>query len=102
MLSYVDDNSTGTETEAKHLTSVEKVLAVLYKSRLRLKLSKCSFGKLTVEILGHRITPDGVLPSEGHIQAIRLLTKPGSGDGLMIFSGLVNYFLQFVDHFLNK
>ncbi len=50
-------------------------------------------------MLGHYTDGKGLQPSAGHIAAIRALVEPASGDELMRFLGLVNYFSDFVDHF---
>lgn len=43
--------------------------------------------------------PDGIRPSDKHVEAIRSLEEPRSGDELMRFLGLANDFSEFVDHF---
>jgi Reverse transcriptase (RNA-dependent DNA polymerase) len=50
---FVDDISLGTETVGEHLMVLRKVLSRIRKSGMKLKLSKCSFGKRSVEVLGH-------------------------------------------------
>eukprot|EP00171_Calliarthron_tuberculosum_P002219 IDg2219t1 len=99
VLSYVDDTSVGTETEEDHLLSLEGILTLLYESGVRLKLSKCTFGVREVEVLGHKVGPGGVKPSDKHVKAIRELVEPASVDELMRFLGLANYFSIHVDHF---
>ena len=99
VLSYVDDTSIGTETEEEHLKSLNEILTILYENGVRLKLSKCSFGVREVEVLGHKVSPEGVLPSDAHVRAIRNLIEPASGNELMRFLGLMNYFSRFIDHF---
>lgn len=62
-------------------------------------LSKCAFDRRGVEILGHRVSPEGVSPFTYHVKSIQYLVKPVSGDELMCFLGHMNYFARFVDHF---
>ena len=96
---FMDDISLGTCDAEAHLESLRSVLETLLKAGARLKLSKCRFGVREVEVLGHRISPDGMRPSDIHVQAIRDLIMPQNGDDVMRFLGLANYFAQFVDHF---
>ncbi len=72
---------------------------MLDKAGVRLKLSKCVFGVREISILGHIVNQEGLQPSAGHVAAIRALVEPASGEELMRFLGLVNYFASFVDHF---
>lgn len=50
-------------------------------------------------MLGHNVTPEGLLPSGGQVSAIRNLVDPGCGDELIHFLYLVNFFARFIDHF---
>ena len=99
VFAFMDDTSVGTETEEENLSSLESLLDTLLQAGVRLKLSKCSFGLRSTEILAHRVDNDGIRPSEAHIEAIGRLVEPASGDELMRFLGLVNFFSDFVDHF---
>ena len=87
VLAFMDDTSLGTETENEHLKSLAFVLDLLYENGVRLKLSKCEFGVLRAEILGHVVDENGLRPSEKHVEAIRALEEPRSGDELMLFLG---------------
>lgn len=75
------------------------MLTVLYKKGLRLELLKCYFGRQKVKALGHKVTQNGNLPSESHVKAVRERVKPASDTARMSFLGLINYFLQFIDHY---
>lgn len=99
VMAFMDDVSLGTAGEEEHLDKLEALLDKLYASGARLKLSKCKFGSRSVEVLGHRVDKDGLHPSAGHVESIKSLVEPASGDELMRFLGLVNYFSDFVDHF---
>ena len=99
VLAYMDDTSAGTETEEEHLVALESLFDTLLRAGVRLKLSKCRFGVQSVEILGHHVENEGLRPSEAHVEAIKRLVEPASGNELMRFLGLVNFFSDFVDHF---
>ena len=99
LLAFIDDTSIGAETVDEHLESLTTILDLLLSAGIKLKLSKCAFGVRTTEILGHVVDENGLRLSDRHVEAIRALTEPASGDELMSFLGLVNYFAVFVDHF---
>ena len=81
------------------LESRSAILDLLFEAGVRLKLFKCEFGVRSAEILGNVVDERGLRPSDKHVEAIRALEMPRSGDELMRFLGLLNYFADFVDHF---
>jgi len=89
---FMDDRSVGSSDEETHLVELELVLTRMQKSGMKLKLSKSRFGVRSVELLGHQITEEGLLPSEGHLRAIKELKDPRNGTKLLGFIGLVTYF----------
>ncbi len=101
-MAFIDDTSVGTESEEEHLQSLGEILSLFLAANVRLKFSKCQFGVRSAEVLGHLVDENGLQPSVGHVRAIRALVEPASGDELMRFLGLVNYFSDFVDHFADS
>lgn len=99
--SYIDETNIGTETEGQHPASMSGISTLLYEKCARLKLSKCSFGKREIDVLGHRVCSKRVTPSAGLVDAIERLVESASGDELMRFLALASYFFRFVDHFAN-
>ena len=98
----MDDRAVGTEEEEQHVNALDEVLTRIKMKGMKLKLSKCSFGKRKLEVLGHQITPDGLLPSQKHIEGIKNLRCPTSGAELLRFIGFINYFAQFIEHFSHR
>lgn len=99
VLAFVDDTSVGTETEEEHLKSLESILDMLLKFNVRLKLSKCHLGVRSVEVLGHLVDKNGLHPSTKHVEETPQMVDPASGNELMRFLGLMNYFSDFIDIF---
>lgn len=99
---FVDDISVGTATCREHLESLHNVLQRFRHSGLKLKLAKCHFGLRSVEILGHRVSSDGILPSAGHVEAIKNLKEPQNAKELLRFLGLANYFSDFIPDFTHR
>jgi hypothetical protein len=56
---YLDDILIYSQTEEEHKEHVRLVLEKLRQWALKAKLSKCQFGRDSVEFLGHLITKDG-------------------------------------------
>ena len=60
VLVFFDDILIYSKTWPSHISHVNQVLHLLSKHQLFLKQSKCSFGDLVVEYLGHIVGKDGV------------------------------------------
>jgi hypothetical protein len=99
---FVDDVSVGTKTVKEHLAVLRKVLQRVHESGMKLNLSKCQFGKRAVEVLGHHVSGEGILPSAGHLEAVKSLQKPCNGRDLMRFIGMTNYFSDFLKDFSER
>lgn len=80
VLTFLDDENIGIETEEEHLKSLDEVLNELHEAGVRQKLSKCRFGVRQVKVLKHQVGPQGVTPAAGHLWAIQILQEPASGE----------------------
>lgn len=60
---YLDDLLVMGRNEAEHLMNIDRVLQRLQENGLRVKKSKCEFGKTQIEYLGHVLDEKGVYPS---------------------------------------
>ena len=76
--------------------------------RIRAKKSKCSFLKMGVQYLGHRIDADGIHATDAKLRAIIDAPQPKNVSELRSFLGLLNYYGRFIPnlssliHPLNK
>uniref|UniRef100_A0A3B3TFN7 Gypsy retrotransposon integrase-like protein 1 n=1 Tax=Paramormyrops kingsleyae TaxID=1676925 RepID=A0A3B3TFN7_9TELE len=93
---YLDDLLVMGKDEAQHLKNLDNVLRRLQKHGLRVKKSKCEFGKTQVEYLGHVLDGKGVYPSKDKVRAIHEAPAPTDVKELRAFLGLVNYYGRFV------
>ena len=55
VIAYLDDIIIFSKTEEEHLQHLEIIFQRLHEAGLKLKRSKCSFMKMHIEYLGHRI-----------------------------------------------
>ena len=74
---YLDDILVTGKTQAEHLKNLNEVLTRLEKAGMRLKKNKCVFMMSVVEYLGHKITKDGLQPSESKVEAVTKAPFPG-------------------------
>lgn len=82
-----------------HLLHLESVLQTLQHHVLFARLSKCSFGLLEVEYLGHMVSGTGVAMETSKIQAILEWPQPVSIKQLRGFLGLTGYYRQFIQSY---
>ena len=93
---YLDDVLVTGNTQESHLANLEAVLSKLQTADLRLKCSKCTFMKPSVEYLGHQISAKGIQPTEDKVRAIKDALVPTNVTQLQSFVGLVNYYGKFL------
>ena len=86
---YLDDLLIVSKSIQEHQEHCKKVLARLRQAGLKLKPSKCNFAQERVEYLGLTLTPEGVIPNEQKIQAV----KPTCCKEIQSFFG-ISQFLQ--------
>ena len=77
VLVYIDDLVVYSPSKSQHLQDLEEVFSLLDQFNLKLKRSKCEFGKLRVELLGYQIDARGIAPLPDKTAAIRDLPRPG-------------------------
>ncbi|KAI8429895.1 hypothetical protein MSG28_000375 [Choristoneura fumiferana] len=72
---------------------------ILGDDRLKVNLTKRSFFQTDIEYLGHKISKDGIRPTNSKIQeAITKATPPTNAQELRSFLGLVNFYEKFIPH----
>ena len=94
----LDDILVTGKTTAEHLANLDEVLSRLEKAGMRLKQTKCKFLLPEVEYLGHKITKDGLKPSDSKLEAVSKAPVPKNVSELKAFLGLVNYFGKFLSY----
>ena len=60
---YMDDLLAASHSEEEHLKHLRIIFTLIRGANLRLKLKKCKFMQESVTFLGHKVTPEGVLPN---------------------------------------
>jgi hypothetical protein len=83
----------------EHLQHLKVVLQTLSTHQLFVKASKCQFGVLMVDYLGHRISLQGVVVDPNKINSVQQWPVPTSTKGVRGFLGLTGYYRKFVRDF---
>ena len=93
---YIDDILVTGGSEEEHLHTLEEVLTRLETAGLRLRRDKCAFLLPSIEYLGHKISADGLQPTQEKVRAIVKAPAPQNVSQLRSFLGLVNYYAKFL------
>jgi hypothetical protein len=94
---YQDDVNIASETAAEHVVSVANVLDRLEKAGMKLKMTKCRFGKRSIETWVFKVTNGQVTPSDFHKGGMSAFRMPTDGTSILRFLGLVVFFGKFLE-----
>ena len=93
---YIDDILVSGSTVEEHLQNLDKVLAILSTTGIKLNRDKCAFLLPQVEYLGHVIDGQGLYPTEEKVKAIKDAPRPKNVSELRAFLGIINYYGKFL------
>ncbi len=93
---YIDDILVVSESWRSHLGHLQRVLDALKEAGLTCKRAKCSFGKRTLEFLGHQLGGGTISVLEARVEAIRNHPLPRTRKQLRGFLGLVGFYRRFI------
>ncbi|UYV74836.1 K02A2.6-like [Cordylochernes scorpioides] len=97
--SFQDDILVYTKTWQEHIELLSKVFDKLRLYNMKLKLSKCIFGRTEVKYLGHIISHNQLKPDPGKVKSIQDFPRPDTVKKVRQFMGLANYYRKFVKDF---
>ena len=73
---YIDDMVVKNKLVSEHLTDLVNIFEILRRHKLRLNVSKCSFGVGSGKFLGYVVTHRGIEVNPDQIRAINSLQSP--------------------------
>ena len=89
---YLDDLLLYTKDQQSHLELLDTVFRKLSEAGLSLALSKCEFGKDSLEYLGYTINADGLAPLPRKVEALKKFPAPTKQKELLAYLGALNYY----------
>lgn len=95
---YIDDIVVSGRTKKEHDERLQKVLTILNENNAKLNSNKCIFGVTGIEILGFKVSTEGISPTENKIEAIKNFRRPETREEVRSFLGLVNFVGHFIPH----
>ncbi|KAL4278692.1 hypothetical protein GQ457_03G025630 [Hibiscus cannabinus] len=99
VLIFLDNILIFSKSWQDHFGHIRKVLQVLQEHGLVAKRSKCTFGKETVEYLGHVVSREGLAVDPSKVSAIRDWPIPTNVKGVRGFLGITGYYKRFIKGF---
>eukprot|EP00253_Pinus_taeda_P030329 PITA_30329 len=96
---YLDDILIFSKTWEKHLKHVKQTLDVLKREKLYVKLSKCEFGKTSLNYLGHIIGGGELKMDPSKVAVIVNCPKPKSATEVRSFLVASQYWRKFIANF---
>ena len=98
-LVYLDDIIIFGLTYIAHNQRLESVLKRLQNTNLKLKPTKCYFGKMSVAFLGHIISDKGISTDSEKLKRIQEWPRPRNQDDIRLFLGYAIYSRKFIKGF---
>ena len=96
---YLDDILIFSKTWEEHLKHVKQTLDVLKREKLHVKLSKCEFGKTSLNYLGHIVGGGELKIVPSKVAVIVKWPKPKSSTKVRSFLGIEKYWRKFISKF---
>ena len=73
---YIDDMMVKCKVESEHINDLGNIFEILRRYKLRLNVTKCSFGVGSSKFLGYMVTHRGIEVDPDQIRAIHDLQPP--------------------------
>jgi transposase InsO family protein len=97
-INYIDDVLVFSKTFEEHVKHVVQVLEAIKKKGFKLKFTKCSFAKHSVNYLGHIIEKNTVRPLQDNLISIRNFPIPTCRKNIRQFLGKINFYNKYIEN----
>ena len=94
---YIDDMVVKSKLVSEHLADLANIFEILRRHKLRLNVSKCSFGMGSGKFLGYMVTHRGIEVNPDQIRAINSLQPPWNPKEVQKLTGMMaalNWFIS--------
>eukprot|EP00921_Rhytidocystis_pertsovi_P018549 GHVQ01029345.1.p1 GENE.GHVQ01029345.1~~GHVQ01029345.1.p1 ORF type:complete len:358 (+),score=26.37 GHVQ01029345.1:24-1076(+) len=99
VLCYIDDIVIYANAFEELVRLLEEVLKRLSDGGVFVEPKKCEFGSREMELLGHVLSPQGIMPNPKKVRAIREASPPSCRKTLMSFLGVVGFVRRFIPRY---
>lgn len=96
IFAYVDDILIASDNEEQHLEDLRCLFQRLSLYNLKINTEKSQFGVKEINFLGHTLSPEGITPPPGKVEAIEGYSLPERYKGLRRFLGIINFYNKFI------
>jgi hypothetical protein len=98
-LVFIDDILVYSRNEKEHLEHLEWVLKRLEAHKLKVKASKCEFGKPELVFLGHVVSAEGLKVDPAKTQGVQAMEPPTNVQEVRRFLGATGYYRKFIKNY---
>lgn len=95
-IAYMDDVIVKADSIEQMKTRLDDLFNLFQSRNLKVNFDKCGLFKKEVHYLGHKISKDGVAPSEEGVKAVLDAPAPENISMLRSFIGLVSFYSKFL------
>ena len=95
-LIYLDDLIVFSQTAEEHLHQLQVVFDCLREYNLKLKPLKCSLFREEIDYLAHKVSKEGIQPSNINVRAIAEYAPPQTYTEIRVFLCLVGHYRCFI------
>jgi len=81
------------------ITSLQQVFDILNQHKLKVNIEKCTFMQPEVEVLGHKVSAEGLSPLDNKVKVIKEWKPPTSVHELRSFLGAIGYYRDFINEY---
>ena len=101
LTAYMDDVVIFSSTWEDHVAHIDRVLSTLGEAGLTVNPSKCKWGGVAVEFLGHYIGKGVMSVPEHRVSAMDRYSRPNTKRGLRAFLGSVGFYRRYLKQLAN-
>jgi RNase H-like domain found in reverse transcriptase len=96
---YIDDVCVYSPAWMSHLKHLDGVLTSIADVGMRLKLSKCRFGKTRVKFIGHEVGSGSRSPLRDKLEAIKAVPEPHNKKLLRSFLWMCSFYREYIPNY---